>query len=413
MTNATNSLRAWRYVSCGAEKLYDDRSFPESLDLFSRMVALGPAAEFIKDLFPAFSYNREIRMDEIHCSASFAQHLERSRKSINCGLTGAASSLFLFDRAIILNRVLYVQRDKLLTPLFETHRPLDRDSSPLGSEDELKAPVWDHEIAGPTFFMGSAGCFNYGHWLTDDLPRLNAFWTVRSRHPNEHIRVLVTRHGGAVDIVREQSIKFMLCSDKNYSIYWINRGISQYFEILYFASPVSYPGNIKSPDALHEFRALATTAIKNKQAGRPPADFTTTGRTGLRLFIDRSATRTRSLTNGEDLFSELSKLGFERYTLEDMSFEDQVWIFSRASIVVGNMGAGMVNTVFSKPKTQVIYLIPEGWDDAFFWDLASVMNHRHEAVYGALIGEHFFDGFTVDAKLVLRLVERAISLPPA
>lgn len=44
----------------------------------------------------------------------------------------------------------------------------------------------------------------------------------------------------------------------------------------------------------------------------------------------------------------MSPLGFVAYTLEDMSFSDQVRLLSQAEMVVAAHGAGLTNIIFSQ-----------------------------------------------------------------
>ena len=44
----------------------------------------------------------------------------------------------------------------------------------------------------------------------------------------------------------------------------------------------------------------------------------------------------------------LTPLGFVSYTLEEMTFVDQVKLFSQAQIIVSPHGAGLANVIFSK-----------------------------------------------------------------
>jgi len=52
-----------------------------------------------------------------------------------------------------------------------------------------------------------------------------------------------------------------------------------------------------------------------------------------------------------------------------MSFEEQIFIFSQAKVVVGILGAAMTNTVFSPRTAQVIMLTPDSITVIFFWIL--------------------------------------------
>ena len=81
----------------------------------------------------------------------------------------------------------------------------------------------------------------------------------------------------------------------------------------------------------------------------------------------------------------LRGLGFEAFDPELTSVRQQVVRFSAAEIVVGIAGAGMTNTVFCRPGTPVIHLVPEGWEDRFYGEIATACGQDYAAVFGPRI----------------------------
>jgi capsular polysaccharide biosynthesis protein len=73
--------------------------------------------------------------------------------------------------------------------------------------------------------------------------------------------------------------------------------------------------------------------------------------------------------------------------------------FSGAEIVVGIAGAGMANTVFCRPGTPVIHLVPEGWEDPFYGEIATACGQGYAAVFGPRIpseGPEYLRDFAID-----------------
>jgi hypothetical protein len=77
-------------------------------------------------------------------------------------------------------------------------------------------------------------------------------------------------------------------------------------------------------------------------------------RTSAKVYIARRRRHWRSIQNESRLMERLSKLGFQRYYLEDMSMLEQVQLFYHADTVVGPHGSGLVNLVYCKPGTRVV-----------------------------------------------------------
>ncbi|WP_143095856.1 MULTISPECIES: glycosyltransferase family 61 protein [Natronobacterium] len=66
-----------------------------------------------------------------------------------------------------------------------------------------------------------------------------------------------------------------------------------------------------------------------------------------RIYISRSDADRRRVTNETKLVESLSELGFESYSLTDLSFAEQVRLFFEAEAVVAPHGAGLANLVFA------------------------------------------------------------------
>lgn len=67
-----------------------------------------------------------------------------------------------------------------------------------------------------------------------------------------------------------------------------------------------------------------------------------------RIYISRPKAVGRQLINEDDVLEALTPFGFVAYTLENMSFSDQVRLFSQAEIVVAPHGAGLTNILFAE-----------------------------------------------------------------
>ena len=52
----------------------------------------------------------------------------------------------------------------------------------------------------------------------------------------------------------------------------------------------------------------------------------------------------------------MTRHGFERVFLEDLSFEEQVRLVGSASVLAGNHGAGLANMAWMLPETIVLEL---------------------------------------------------------
>ncbi|MBE9190995.1 glycosyltransferase family 61 protein [Gloeocapsopsis crepidinum LEGE 06123] len=72
-----------------------------------------------------------------------------------------------------------------------------------------------------------------------------------------------------------------------------------------------------------------------------------------RIYISRPKAVGRKATNEDEVIATLTPYGFKEYILENLSFADQVRLFSQAEIVVATHGAGLVNMIFAQKLTVI------------------------------------------------------------
>lgn len=79
-----------------------------------------------------------------------------------------------------------------------------------------------------------------------------------------------------------------------------------------------------------------------------------------KIFLDRSSSVYThcQIKNNNEIIDVLSKKGFTSYKIEELNIEEQIFLFSEASVIVGAHGAAFTNIIFCKPKTKIIEIIP-------------------------------------------------------
>ena len=75
-----------------------------------------------------------------------------------------------------------------------------------------------------------------------------------------------------------------------------------------------------------------------------------------RLYISRRLASRRLIANEDELVPILKKLDFQLICAEDLSFEEQVRLFSRARYLASNHGAGLTNMLFMRDGGSVLEL---------------------------------------------------------
>jgi hypothetical protein len=124
------------------------------------------------------------------------------------------------------------------------------------------------------------------------------------------------------------------------------------------------PDDLFSPGACDWLRKAFTQRVKDEG-----------GESNLpkKIYISRSKAKSRRVKNENELINVLHGFGFSRVVLEEMSFAQQVRLFSHVETVIGAHGAGLVNLCFSH-KCRVIEFIPNVNVHSHYFVLAAAAN---------------------------------------
>ncbi len=351
-----------------------------------------PAVQDLGLVYPGSNYYRSDWVvysdDSEFCStlSTLSASLRTTHSTI------AATTALEVRNGFVCDAVIYVPGDAGWRVLYPTYRPNDRGAVRLRDASELGARGRGSLNTGKRslFYLSSAGSFNYGHWLVDDLPRLRYILHLAAGP----VTIIVQSFPG-MDKIRRQTIEFF-CRGLDVEVRFIDPLQLFSFDQLTYVTPVSYHPHLKSPDALDFLRRSALAAIDYSPKPRE------------RIYVKRRRSRGRVLRNGRAIEKFLGDLGFRTVDPEKLSFEEQVRTFANAEVVVGVMGASLCNVVFSPPGTSVIVLSPNDWAEPFYWDLATVLGHEYVAVHGKrakMYTAAHLDDFWIEPELLKRAME--------
>jgi capsular polysaccharide biosynthesis protein len=214
---------------------------------------------------------------------------------------------------------------------------------------------------------------NFCHWIVDWLPRL-AFLAERARR--DDVYVITTPL-----IAQFQHDTLCMCGVSKDRIIGLPSYQSVRARELFVPSDllkIFHPAHKASPWALQYLRdTLGAEAIR--EAATQPK---------IKLYLSRSDSSRRRIANEHAFFGWLEKRGYISLTASDMTVAQQIAIFARASHIVSAHGAGLANTVFSGPGTQIIELFaPDHGTPAFYLIAASLGNP-----YASYVTKNFVKG---------------------
>ncbi len=116
----------------------------------------------------------------------------------------------------------------------------------------------------------------------------------------------------------------------------------------------------------------------------------------------------RSIPNHDELAEAIRSMieapfEFHNVQLENMPFAEQVRLFDRAALVIGQHGAGLANCLWTRPGSQVVELTHNP-SLAHFQCISSAMGHQHFIHRTA--GNHA----PVDVNAIVALIRSSVSL---
>lgn len=213
---------------------------------------------------------------------------------------------------------------------------------------------------------------NYYHWLFECLPRAivaleqpeYAGWPllVDAGLPAQNLQAL-QRLSGEREIIRI--------------------GHRETFRVgeLVFPGVFSYTHDNYDRRVRAEDLVIAPEAVQLLRERLLPTAWSAGGR---KLYIARDRARYRRMLNERQIQAALRAQGFDIVRPEDLSFGEQLELYSAASVIVGPTGAGLSNMAFAPPDCQVIVLAGETRDANYFifGQLGRLLGHQLQYVTG-------------------------------
>ncbi len=246
------------------------------------------------------------------------------------------------------------------------------------------------QLKGTTALIGTAGAQVYFHWMLDILPRLGLIKEIKDIND---IDFFITEFNGLpfqVDTLKILGIQLdkVIPSNENWNFH-----IQAETLIL-----PSLAGSLDQP-TLFQVRFL-------QQAF---AHLTSSLNPFRRIYISRRKTGRRMIVNESELLDFLAIHGFEILYCEELSFAEQVKIFSEATIVVAPHGSALTNLVFCKSNTRVIDIFNTSQINPCFWYISKHCNLAYSYFVGksqSINDNYKDDNIIVDATELKNKIEQ-------
>jgi capsular polysaccharide biosynthesis protein len=221
-------------------------------------------------------------------------------------------------------------------------------------------PGKKQKLAGNVCSLLCLWCELYYHWFIDVLPRLESALT---HLPHD-----------TVFLMNDQPAAWQLDSLKAFGIgeeriKLQQNGMHTEIEMLWFATPVCQTGY-----ASRLLVERVSVRLRNYFNARDSCR-------RRKVYVSRSRSRCRRLTNEKDLVGLLKSTGFDIVLCEDMSLKEQVLLFSEARMLAGVHGGGLTNVIFLREGTTLKEInFCDNVDRGHYWFLANILGVDYRLV---------------------------------
>ena len=261
--------------------------------------------------------------------------------------------------------VLFIdEKKKIINPYDEKVMSLNKESFYdnniyLGEISENKNK---NKIQEPVFFF-IYNFDNYYHFLYDTLPYLYTFLELKKENPT--LKLLVNYPNKDKNEFYKFNTDFLykLVDQKDIIIHQQ----SNIYSKLFLSTSLTHGGLSNSPPRkeIHEIYALLKTNINyenidNKYKENNFKNIYISRRTWLnedKSNIGTDYTSRRKMINETELVEELKKYEFEEIFAENLNSDEKLYLFLNAEKIVGSIGGGMANLLFSNKNTKSFIIV--------------------------------------------------------
>lgn len=237
-----------------------------------------------------------------------------------------------------------------------------------------------HKIEGTVAFISTLGGDTYYHWWVDILPRLellrrsgidwdkiDKFVINNVRHPfqNDIIDTLNIPRGKLITSLEYphiQATQLLVPSVTSSTEKW-------------FGPFIEGP-----PKWVCDFLRERFTSLADLSGSETPE----------RIYISRRKAKVRRFINEDEISTLLESLGFTTVILEALSIREQIALMTRTKTIIAPHGAGLTNTLFCQPGTQLLEIFSPRYVPDCYWIISNQVGLDYYYLIGNN-GENYYE----------------------
>ncbi len=269
------------------------------------------------------------------------------------------SSVRVFRDCIVTGRnvhypncLLQVQT-ALINPYDERVMSLQRDSFYDNDEWSEYIPVSPATIETRPCFFFVYNVDNYYHFIYDTLPYLAFYFHLKQLYPDLQL-VINTSHPSKATL---PPFVYDILSHLGVidSIHFVKS--NQQYHYLFVASSLTHGGKSNAAPSSIAYDVWKRFHAQRQSQTHPPKRFYVSRRSwvhGQTANMGTNYTTRRKCENEDEVVALLAKYGIQEVFTELLSMEEKIAYFQAAELVVGVIGGGMCNLLFSPSTTKSV-----------------------------------------------------------
>jgi len=269
----------------------------------------------------------------------------------------------LIGRNTFYPNTLMLTENLVVSPYDEKVMSLNKSSFYDNNEytSEIILSSVKHTIECPVFFF-IYNFDNYYHFLYDSLPYLWTYFYLK-KNLDDTIKLLINYPNKNKQNFYAFNTEFLYKLVNPHDIIIHNE--DNYYSKIYVSSSFTHGGFSNNPPRKEIFdiyekikQNIDLTNISEKYFNIDKAYISR--RTWIHndnTNIGTNYTTRRKMMNEDELVEELTSKGFVEIFAERLNTDEKIYLFSRAKEIIGSIGGGMANLLFSSKNTKSIVIV--------------------------------------------------------
>jgi hypothetical protein len=242
--------------------------------------------------------------------------------------------------------------NKVINPVFEKTMSLSKIN--LDIFEKQKEYIISKKIDSPVFFF----CFNfnnYYHFLYDTLPYFISYRELKKNIPDLKLLVPNTDFKKFVletfELLNIPTEDFIIVNENH------TYGEMYYSDSMTHGVDSNLPPHISSKQIYEDLKKNSLNKSKNKIFPKKIYISRRTWENKDSSNIGTNYTNRRKMINEENLISFLKERDFTEVFCEDLSMSDKITMFYQSEFIIGSIGGGMSNCLFSEKTCKILTIV--------------------------------------------------------